>query len=438
MADKLSNMHIYFSGIGGTGISSLALLAFQAGHDVSGSDARPSDYINYLKKRGISNTHVGVDRDFINSVHTKQPIDWFVYGSAQPMDFPDHPEFAFCADNNIRMSKRDEFLSQLIKDKGLKLIAIAGTHGKTTTTAMATWAFKSLDIPLSYSGGAKLKFGDVSCFNPNSDYFVYEADEFDRNFLSFYPAASLISGIDWDHPDIYPTRETYLEAFIEFIDQSSRTFIWKNDAQQLGTEATERLSVLDNEDPEIDRQLKLAGRVNRLDGWLVANALSLILDRPLDKLVAVLNRFPGVSRRFERLAPNLYTDSAHTPPKIKGALQMAHEVAQDKVVVVYEGLHNLRQHFIKDELKNLFKVVKSLYIVPSYLAREDSTLELLTPDKLLKLLSNSVRQKAHASKLDDELKSAIRSHLDNGDLVLCLSAGGAGSLDEWLRREFPG
>jgi UDP-N-acetylmuramate--alanine ligase len=429
-------MHIYFSGIGGTAISSLALIAYQAGYEVSGSDARPSSYLEYLKKHGVTDTHMGVDDKFIAEVHAKHPIDWFVYGSAQPMDFPDHPEFAFCEQQGIKMTKRDEFLSQLIQEKGLKLIAIAGTHGKTTTTAMAAWAFHELGIPLSYSGGAKISFGDVSHYDPASKYFVYEADEFDRNFLSFHPEISLITGIDWDHPDIYPNRESYDDAFREFIGQSRRTFIWKNDAERLALKASDEISVLDQEAPGIDNQIKLAGRVNRLDAWLVANGLADELQQPVEKLLDLLSNFPGVSRRFEKLAPNLYTDYAHTPPKIRGALQLAHEVAGNNVVVVYEGLHNTRQHFIKDELADLFNDVKQLYIVPSYLAREDKNLELLTPDKLVNMLSNSTKERAKASQLDFVLKQSIREHLDSGDLVLCLSAGGAGSLDEWLRKEF--
>jgi UDP-N-acetylmuramate--alanine ligase len=184
---KLKGMHIFFSGIGGTGIAALAKVAREAGYEVSGSDARPSEYLQYLKKHGIEDTHMGVDSEFIAKIHEEKPIDWFVYGSAQPRDFPDHPEFAFCKEHGIKMSLRDEFLGQIIKDKGLKLIAVAGTHGKTTTTAMAVWAFKQLGIPVSYSGGVKLSFGELSEFDPKSRYFVYEADEYDRNFLSFYP-----------------------------------------------------------------------------------------------------------------------------------------------------------------------------------------------------------------------------------------------------------
>ena len=150
----------------------------------------------------------------------------------------------------------------------------------------------------------------------------------------------------------------------------------------------------------------------------------------------ILDRFPGVSRRFEQVAPGLYSDYAHTPEKIRGALQLGHEVASENLVVAYEGLHNTRQHFIQNELVHLFDGVKHLYIVPSYLAREDESLELLTPEKLCCLLSTDAQNTAEPATLDDHLKQRLETHLDSGDTVLCLTAGGGGSLDEWLRREF--
>lgn len=426
-------MHVFFSGIGGAGHSGLALLAHQAGYDVSGSDLKSSGYTEYLKKHGVWDILIGQTSEQIAGIHSKQPIDWFVYSSALPAG---HPELEFCRQNDIKVSKRDEFLNELIKNQGLKLIAVAGTHGKTTTTAMAIWLFKQAGIPISYLMGGKISFGELAVLDKQSQFFIYECDEFDRNFLNFYPAVSLISGIDWDHPDIYPTRESYYEAFGEFLGQSDTTYLWHDDAEKLALGAGGSLKIMDDKDPDIDAKLSLPGRVNRLDAWLAAHALQPVIGKPLEDLLEKLNQFPGVSRRFEKLVPNLYTDYAHTPPKIRGALQLAHEVAGDNVVVVYEGLHNTRQHFIKDELANLFDKVKKLYIAPSYLAREDENLELLTPDKLLDLLSNSVKSKAAPAQLDDKLKSAIKSHLNNGELVLCLSAGGADSLDEWLRKEF--
>lgn len=428
-------MHVFFSGIGGTGISALALIAKQAGYDVSGSDPRPSQYLDYLRDKGITDTYVGLSREQIAKVHTHQPIDWYVFGSAQPLDFPDNPEFEFCKQNGIKMSKRDELLNKIIEDKKLKLIAIAGTHGKTTTTAMAIWLFKRLEIPVSYSVGGKISFGEIGHYEPGSKYFIYEADEFDRNFLAFHPQLSVITGIDWDHPDIFPTRQDYDEAFKQFLSQSRQAVLWQSDAEKTGKTSGD-WQFLDEADPDIDKYLKLAGLVNRRNAWQVIHALKPVVNKPFDELLMIMNRFPGLSRRFEEIAPGLYSDYAHTPRKIWGALQMAHEVGGQNIVVVYEGLHNLRQHFIKDELKNLFDGVKKLYIVPSYLAREDKNLKLLSPAELLDMLSNSTKALGEPAELNQALRQAIQKYLDNGDLVLCLTAGGPGSLDEWLRQEF--
>ncbi len=424
---------MYFSGVGGTGIGPLALIAHKAGYTVSGSDNRHSGYIDYLKQHGVTDIHIGQEREHIASVHQKKPIDWFVYTAALPIEQPNAPELLFCKEKSIRATKRDEFLNFIIKERGLKLLAAAGTHGKTTTTALLIWLFKQLDMPVSYAVGAKLGFGDMGEFDPKSEYFIYEADEFDRNFLAFCPYVSLITGIDWDHPDIYPTQGEYNQAFIAFLKQSERAVLWRADVTKLGLKPTDNQVVLDEQASGIDQQLTLPGHVNRLDAWIVAHAVHDLTKRPLDELLAHLNRFPGLSRRFEQLAPGLYTDYAHTPPKIRGALQLAHEVAGDNIVVVYEGLHNTRQHFIKNELRHLFDDVKQLYIVPSYLAREDPTLPVLTPEKLRELLSPESQAHTKAAALGDQLATNIRSHLQAGDTVLAISAGGAGSLDEWLR-----
>lgn len=428
-------MHVYFSGIGGTAIGPLALIAHQAGFTVSGSDKQDSLYIGYLKKQGITNIHIGQEYEQIAGVHKQQAIDWFVYTSALPIEQPNAPELRFCEEQGIRSSKRDEFLNFLLLEKNLKLIAIAGTHGKTTTTAMAVWLMKELGIPISYSVGAKLSFGDMGEYDPGSEYFVYEADEFDRNFLAFNPYLSLITGVDWDHPDIYPTRESYNAAFEEFLDQSDHVIAWESDLGKLGLEDDDHTVAIPNNDATL-ANIKLAGFVNRQDALLVATALNHLIGKPVSEIIEYMNRFPGVARRFEMIQPNLYSDYAHTPPKIKGALQLAHEVAGPNVVVVYEGLHNTRQHFIKEELRNLFDDVKQLYIVPSYLAREDPKLALLSPQNLKALMSEKTQQHAAPAALDGTLHDAIDNHLKQGDLVLCITAGGGKSLDEWIRAEF--
>jgi UDP-N-acetylmuramate--alanine ligase len=428
-------MHIYFSGIGGAGIGPLALVAKQAGYEVSGSDAADSSYLKYLTSQGITNIHIGQSAEKLAEVHARKPIDWFVYSSALPKTDPNHPELAYVNENGIRASKRDEFLNQILADKKLKLVAIAGTHGKTTTTAMVIWLFKQLEIPVSYSVGAKISFGDMGEFDPKSQLFVYECDEFDRNFLSFHPHTALITGIDWDHPDIYPSREEYYKAFHDFLNQCEKALLWQNDINKLGLSSSNKLLILDDKNPAIN-SIHLAGLVNRQNAWLVAQAANRFMGQPLDEVIGILNDFPGLSRRWEQIVPGVYSDYAHTPGKIRGALQLAHEVAGDNIVVVYEGLHNTRQHFIKDELKNLFDGVKRLYIVPSYLAREDPKLPTLAPEELKALLSEKAQAHASAARLDDKLQNNIKQHVADDDTVLALSAGGANSLDEWLRREF--
>jgi UDP-N-acetylmuramate--alanine ligase len=429
-------MHIYFSGIGGAGIGPLAQIARAAGYRVSGSDKQDSQYIHYLKKHGISDVHIGQDRAAIAKVHEKQPIDWFVYTSALPLENPDAPELRYCIDQGIKTSKRDELLNTILTEKRLKLIAVAGTHGKTTTTAMATWLFKQLGEPVSYLLPAKTAFAEMGEFDKKSSYFIYECDEFDRNFLAFEPAISLITGVSWDHHEIFPTREDYQDAFREFIEQTEQAFIWQEDADYLGVEESSKISVLDSGDESIN-DIKLKGKYNRLDAWLVIQAVHKATGTPIDKLVALVNDFPGLSRRMERIRQNLYSDYAHTPEKIRGAMSVATEMAAEhgqKVVVVYEPLTNRRQHYMMDDYRDCFDGAGKLYWIPSYLAREDPEQRVIPPAELITHLANP--SIAEPMERGHKLKHAIQKHLDAGDMVVCMAGGGGDSLDDWLRKEF--
>ena len=429
-------MHIYFSGIGGTGIGPLALVAKQAGYTVSGSDKQDSLYIEYLKTHGIADIHIGQTYEAIAAEHDKQPIDWFVYTSALPMESPDAPELKFCEEQGIHVSKRDELLNQIITDKNLNLVAVAGTHGKSTTTAMIIWLFKQCKVPIGYNVGAKMAFGDMGEFAEGSEYFVYECDEFDRNFLAFEPSLSVISGVSWDHHDIYPTREEYQAAFRDFIAQSRHTLLWQEDADYLGLEPSTDLTIEPSDNRHIDT-ITLKGRYNRLDAWLAVQTVHRITKRPLEDLLKHIDGFPGLQRRMEQIIPNLYSDYAHTVDKIRGAMSAAREMADETgqdLVVVYEGLHNKRQHFIMHDYKDVFDGAAQVYWVPSYLAREDPSQRIIPPAELITNLSDPTI--AVPAELDDDLKRTIQSHLTKGDMVVAMSGGGGNSLDEWLRKEF--
>jgi len=413
-------MNIYFSGIGGVGIGPLAEIARDAGYSISGSDAEKSLMTDYLIAKGIK-VHVGEQNGaYLKDQNEQTPIDWFVYTSATPQD---NPELLLAKKLGIKTAKRDELISYIINDKNLKLIAVAGTHGKTTTTGMLIWTFKQLGIPVSYSIGTTISFGPSGRYDPNSEYFVYECDEFDRNFLRFEPYLSLITSVDYDHPDTYPTVEEYKSAFLEFVEKSKSSVLWEVDADYINS--NHNTSWVLSDDEKMD--LKIAGDHNRCNGTLVVKTIEKLGLDPNKKANQYLESFPGTDRRFEKLSDNLYSDYGHHPVEIAATLQMAREIS-DNVVLVYQPHQNIRQHEIKDEYTNQFELAESIYWLPTYLSREDPNLQVLTPEALIGNITN--RESIKIAKLDDDLWSAVQDAILDDKLVLCM---GAGSIDGWLR-----
>jgi UDP-N-acetylmuramate--alanine ligase len=162
-----------------------------------------------------------------------------------------------------------------------------------------------------------------------------------------------------------------------------------------------------------------------------------ITKEPVKKLAAIAGRFPGLSRRMEQIAPNLYSDYAHTPEKIRGAMSVASEMAAEtgqRLIVVYEPLTNRRQHYMLNDYKDCFAGADRLYWIPSYLAREDPAQRVIPPAELVARLDDP--SIAKPMNRDAELKQAIQKHLNDGDMVVGMAGGGGGSLDDWLRQEF--
>ncbi|HEX6258992.1 MAG TPA: Mur ligase domain-containing protein [Candidatus Saccharimonadales bacterium] len=414
-------MHIYFSGIGGVGLGPLAEIALDAGYQVSGSDTQDGPMTELLKKRGVA-IAIGQDGSHIKDLHASHPIDWFVHTAALKSD---HPELTFAHRAEIRISKRDELLAQIITDKNLQLIAIAGTHGKTTSTGMVVWLLKQLGIPVSYSIGTTVSFGPSGSFDPSSRYFVYECDEFDRNFLNFYPTVSLVTAIDYDHPDTYPTQQEYLAAFAQFVGQSQKTIMWEKDAQSLPQPLAAPVTVLS--DTESNR-VQLPGQHNRQNAWLAVTAVAELTGKDSLELAQRMQNFPGTHRRFEKLAPNLYSDYGHHPVEIAATLQMARELS-DHVVLVYQPHQNIRQHEIKTQYADCMREAEMIYWLPTYLSRENPSLPILSPQELSDTLTN--RESVVISDLNEELWQHIQNELGAGSLVVAM---GAGSIDAWLRQ----
>lgn len=411
-------MNIYFSGIGGVGIGPLAEIAFDAGYQVQGSDPEESPTTKRLAERGIT-INQKQDGAFLQTCHDTTPINWFVYSSALPAD---HPELVRARALGIKTSKRDEFLALLLQETKLKLIAVAGTHGKTGTTAMLVWAMQQLGVPVSYSVGSTLSFGPGGKYDPRSEYFIYECDEFDRNFLHFHPHLSLVTSIDYDHPDIYPTRQEYLAAFEQFLEQSHASILWQRDGASM--HATNSWMLKDDEIIKV----ALPGAHTRANATLVFKALER-LSIPGNHMAAV-ESFPGADRRFEKIGHNLYSDYGHHPTEIAATLQMARELSE-QVVLVYQPHQNVRQHEIRDLYTDCFEKADTVYWLPTYLSREDPNLPILTAEELTKNVTNL--ESLYTADFDDELWEAVQHARDDDKLVIFM---GAGSIDSWLRNQW--
>lgn len=404
----------------------LALMAKQAGMEVFGTDLELGAVAPELRKAGIKFETGAQDGNFLEEVNEKQGIDWFVYTSALR---DDHPELVLAKKLGIRTSKRDELIAYLVEKLGLKMVAVAGTHGKTTTTSMIIWTCLKLGLPISYLVGTTLPFAEAGKYDEKSEFLVYEADEYDRNFLHFFPWLSVITSVSYDHPDIYPTKFDYMQAFAKFEGQSENVIRGR---------ALEGAAVQNNETLDFTEQFSLAGEARRYDANLAMQAVFEMAEEAgfeevtQEELIKILDEFPGVGRRFERLADGVYTDYGHHPEEIAATVEMAKEEAErlgkKGVVVVYQPHQNTRQHEVRDGYYDAFSGVEKLYWLPTYLTRENPDLAVLSPQELLEGLENS--EVGEEADMDEKLATALLKWQKEGFLVMLMSAGPA---DKWFR-----
>ena len=401
-------MKIYISGISGTGMGPLALMAKKAGTSVYGSDLHEGAIYQELKDAGIEIEIGKQDGEFLRE-KINDGVEWFVHTSALPENAP---EMLVAREAGIRISKRDNLTEFLVQKLGLKMVAVAGTHGKTTTTSMIVWACLKLGLPAAYIVGSTLGFAPSGSYKESDEYFIYEADEYDRNFLKYHPWLSVIVSVSYDHPDIYKTPEEYISAFEQFKSQSENVISDTNFCD-----------------------FKLAGEARRLDAGLALEAiLKMAPGVEKEKVIEILNEFPGVGRRFEKLAEGIYTDYAHHPEEIKATMDVALDQmdidGKKGVVVVYQPHQNTRQHEVQDLYYDAFVGASKVFWLPTYLTREDESLPVLKPLDFINQLNNA--EVAEAAELNDELFEQIKKYRDDNYLVILMSAGPA---DEWLRKK---
>ena len=341
LAQLLPNARLHIVGIGGAGMSAIATLLLERGYRVSGSDQVESEVTRWLRKQGAE--------VFISHrAENVGEVDMVVVSSAIRAD---NPEWIAAQERGIPVNKRAQFLGWLMQ--GSLGVAVAGTHGKTTTTAMIAHTLMSAGRDPSFIVGGTIKSIGQSAHAGRDREFVIEADEYDRMFLGLTPTIEVILNVEHDHPDCYPTLDAMLEAFRAFLHrlpEDGLVVACGEDAaaSSLAREAPRRLMygfkpVLDwyatdlrpNNAGGIDflahhngkmrgmARLRVPGKHNVLNA-LAALAVADVLGVPVNMAVDALSEFRGVGRRFEVRGEvngvTIVDDYGHHPTEIRSTL----------------------------------------------------------------------------------------------------------------------
>ncbi len=455
-------LHVHFIGIGGTGLSAIARILHERGYIVTGSDRAISANVQELIGLGIP-VIIGHNMENI------QGANLVVRSSAIP---DTNVEVIAAKQKRIPVLKRFDFISELTTH--FKTIAIAGTHGKTTTTAMCAWVLNQLGYDPTYIiGGISLDLKG-NAHAGKGEYFVIEADEYDGMFLGLNPSGAIITNVEHDHPDCYPTRDSFEEAFIHFAnnvdrngvlvgcyeDEGVRTVFQRTNskaaqytygiAEQPGEPSMDYVAKINtiNENGAFNfsayYQNSLIAQVNLLipGKHNVLNALAVIalyhqLGLPMDKVAQALGEFHGTGRRFEEHGRIgglvLIDDYAHHPSEIRVTISAAKTRFPKKFLwVVWQPHTYSRTLTLWNQFRGAFDGADGLIVLDVFAARENAP-QSFSMEQL-------VQEILHPNKyFFPSIAEAHRFLIDclkGNEVVLVLSAGDANNLNEMLLKTF--
>ena len=452
---------MHFIGIGGTGLSAIARVMLESGYQVTGSDRAMSLLARGLQEDGVRIT-IGHQAENI------QDAQVVVRSSAIP---DDNIEVLAAHKRGIPVLKRSEFLSILLE--GHIGIAVAGTHGKTTTTAMIAWMLTYLKQDPSFICGGVLNNLGSNAHAGHGEAFVIEADEYDRMFLGLKPKIAVITNIEHDHPDCYPTRVDFFNAFDQFASQvwtEGALLVCSNDpgASRLGQAARARgqkvISYAIQADdhrqfdqpadylakemrPEADGgisftfvypqtsqqvsqyprvRLQVPGKHN-VQNALAALAIAHQMHLPIDQATQALAEFQGTGRRFQVRAQvagiTVIDDYAHHPTEIKATLSAARmRYAMSRLWVVWQPHTYSRTRLLFNDFAAAFEQADQVIVTDIYAAREKEPDDGFSSRQLVTAMSDSkVRYITDFS----QVAAYLVDHMQAGDVLLVLSAGDA-------------
>ncbi len=433
---------VHFVGIGGIGMSGIAEVLLNLGYKVSGSDLRAGDLTDRLAKKGAK-IHLG------HSAANLGEADVVVISSAV---LPDNPEVVFAKKRKIPVIPRAEILAELMRLK--KGIAVAGTHGKTTTTSMAAILMSEAGFDPTVVIGGKLNVIGSNAKLGRGEYLVAEADESDGSFLHLSPTVNIVTNIDDDHLDFHGNMENLKGMFISFINKipfygfsmlcsddanlmsiigsvtkKYLTYGIKSAADVRGSKvkfhkfgSSYELSFKGKKYGKIS--LNVPGTHNVLNSLAVAGmALELGIKWPVVKKALV--KFTGVHRRFERIGQSkgilVVDDYGHHPTEIAASLKAARHLKMKRTIAVFQPHRYTRSKLLYPKFGTAF-VDADLVIVTDIYAAGEKPLANVSAE----LIANSIRANGN-EVIFIKNKEAIPAYLSgtakSGDLVMTLGAG---------------
>lgn len=453
--------HYHFIGIGGTGLAPIARVLLEKGHEVSGSDSHLTDMARDLQALDVT-VYIGHEAKNIAGAE-------MVIRSSAIKD--ENPEVQAAVQAQIPVLKRSEFLKHLIA--GQTCIAIAGTHGKTTTTAMAAWVLTSMGLDPSYVIGGVSKNLLTNGHYGKGKYFVIEADEYDYMFYGLAPALEVITHVEHDHPDLFPTLEIYHRAFEGFVSRllpNGNLLLCGDDPGALSLRSVVKtarrvstygmlgssdfratnLSInsrggFDFDAIHIEHErisnighisLGVPGKHNVLNALAVLAITHILLLSTIETVTA-LQEFSGVSRRFDIIGETkgitVVNDYAHHPTEIRATLSAAHDrFPNRRIWAVWQPHTFTRTISLEKEFTSAFDDADQVLVTEIYAARE--TKETISAKQLVAAMPSS------KTRFTPSLENAIdilQKELKSGDVLLVLSAGNADQIStqilEFLR-----
>lgn len=438
---------VYFIGIGGIGMSALARYFVANGKSVSGYDKTPSDITKALQDLGIyihfNDDIINIDPKFLNKEDTL-----VVYTPAIPKS---HSELHYFKTNGFNVHKRSVVLGEITKQT--KCLAVAGTHGKTTTTSILGHLLQVCGAPVTaFLGGISENYNSNVILN-GTDVTVVEADEFDRSFLTLSPDLACITSMDADHLDIYGDASELIKSFKDFaecIKPNGKLFI-KNGLPLAGiTYGIEDDSdysannvkiengcyVFDFKTPNgLSRDFKfnLPGRHN-LSNAIIALAMADDFGCPHNQLAKALASYKGVKRRFTYQIKTddfvFIDDYAHHPEEINAVHEAVREMyPEKKVLAIFQPHLFSRTRDFADEFAESLSQFDELLLLDIYPARE-LPIEGVTSSWLLDKVKSEHKKLASKSNLIDDIKKS------RAQIILTIGAGDIGEEVKYIKKAF--